>query len=137
MPVNTRTPVRLAVCGDCSTFVNCGAVVEFHQSRGDRRRELDDAIEILVVDLVGGIRRLVVVGMRAGRERQARHAGLVEGRDVGRLIRIRLQLQIEAGRDVRALEDATPTTGLVPVACATSLLSCIRPTMSKLRYAAT
>ena len=31
----------------------------------DRRRELDDAIEVLVVDLVGGVARPVVVGVRA------------------------------------------------------------------------
>ena len=43
----------------------------------DRRREADDAIEILVVDLVGGVARTVIVGVRAGEEaeRRARRPG--------------------------------------------------------------
>ena len=36
------------------------------------------------------------------------HAGLVEARDVGRLIGIRLQHELEAGGDVGLLEDARP-----------------------------
>ena len=69
---------------------------------------VDDAIEVLVVDLVGGVRRLVVVGVRAGREGEARHARLVEARDVGRLIRVRLDDEVEAGGDVGALEQPSP-----------------------------
>src|SRR5262249_54545304 len=38
-----------------------------------RRREVDHAIEILVIDLVGGVGRTVVVGVRAGEEIQRRH----------------------------------------------------------------
>src|SRR5437867_4117326 len=54
----------------------------------DRRGEVDDAVEILVVDLVGGIGRLVVVGVRAGEEGEAGDARQIERRDIGRLIRI-------------------------------------------------
>ena len=50
----------------------------------------------------------MVVGVRAGEEAQARHARRVEARDVGRLIRILLQRQIEAGGDVRLLDDPRP-----------------------------
>ena len=38
----------------------------------DRSREIDDAIEVFVVDLVGGVGRAVIVGMRAGREEERR-----------------------------------------------------------------
>ena len=69
---------------------------------------VDDAIEIFVVDLVGRVAGPVVVGVRAREEAERRHAGLVEAGDVGRLIRIRLQHEIEAGGDVRLLEDLRP-----------------------------
>ncbi len=74
----------------------------------DRGREADDPVEILVVDLVGGVRRLVIVGVRARREGQAHDLCLVEAGDVGRLIRIGLDDQVEAGGDVGALEQARP-----------------------------
>ena len=66
------------------------------------------AIEILVVDLVGRVGGPVIVDVAAGEEIQRRHAGLVERRDVGRLIRIRLELQIESGADVGLFENARP-----------------------------
>ena len=74
-------------------LVDLGELRRLHRvpdAAHDGRRELDDAIEVFVVDLVGGVRRPVVVGVGAGEEAQARHAGVVERRDVGRLIRIRL-----------------------------------------------
>ncbi len=46
--------------------------------------------------------------MRAGREIHTRHAGLIEARHVGRLIRIFLQRQIKACRHVRSLQQACP-----------------------------
>ena len=134
MPVNSRTPARPAPC--CRLLIDLG---ERRRRRrvleppGDRRREVDDAIEILVVDLVGGVGRLVVVGVRAGEEVQRRDARRVEGGDVGRLIRIFLHREVEAGGDVGLLDDLAPTPGSMPVACTVSLLSCIRPTMSKFR----
>jgi hypothetical protein len=39
----------------CSTFVNSGASVT--EASHDGRREVDDAIQILVIDLVSRIRR--------------------------------------------------------------------------------
>ena len=135
--MKSRTPARpppLSV--GCSTFVNCGACVASPTRRDDRRREVDDAIEIFVIDLVGGVRRPVIVGVRAGEEVQARHAGLVEAGDVGRLIRILLHQQVEAGGDVGLFDQPRPHAGSCPVACTVSLLSCIRPTMSKFKYAA-
>src|SRR5207245_5376397 len=45
-----------------------GRIVRVLDPANDRRREIDDAIEILVVDLVRRVRRLVIVGVRAGEE---------------------------------------------------------------------
>ena len=69
--MNSRTPARpppLSV--DCSTLVNCGACGGIADPADDRRGEVDDAIEILVVDLVGGVGRPVIVGVGAGEEVQ-------------------------------------------------------------------
>ena len=71
VPVNTRTPARppplLRLLIDLGERRRVGGVLE---PLDDRRGEVDDAIEILVVDLVGGVGRLVVVGVRAGEEAQ-------------------------------------------------------------------
>ena len=97
--------------GACRRLIDLGELrrrVEIREPPGDGRGKRHDAIEILVVDLVRRVGRPVIVDVGAGEERQRRHAGLIEGGDVGRLIGILLHLQVESGGDVRLLEDLRP-----------------------------
>ena len=106
--MNTRTPARPPPSVSCCTFVNAGGSVGVADAAHDRGGEVDDPIEILVVDLVSGVGRPVIVDVRAGEEVEGRHAGLVEARHVGRLVRVGLHDQLEAGGDVGLLDEPPP-----------------------------
>ena len=77
-------------------------------ARHDRRRKVDDPIEVFVIDLVSGVTGPMVIGMGARKETQRWHARLIEAGDVGRLVGIRLQDEVEAGGHVRLLENPRP-----------------------------
>ena len=134
--MKTRMPARPHRLRRLIDFRELWRLVQVHELLAIAVAKLDDAIEIFVVDLVGGIGRTMVVAVRAGEKIETGHAGLIERGDVGWLVWILLKLQVETRRHVRLLEHLRPDRADVPTACAFSLLSCIRPTMSKFRYAA-
>src|SRR4030095_3459175 len=107
-------PGRDAYARECGAglgwidFGECRRHVDVCHRLNDGDGEVGDAIEVLVVDFVGGVARTVIVGMRPRREKERRNVRLVEVGTVGRLIWVWRDIQVESGRDIRAFQYARP-----------------------------
>ena len=96
--------------GARSTWDEFGSRIALGYPPGDEPGETGDPGEPFVVQLLGGVRGLVVIGVGSGEQVEGGHALAVERRRVGGQVGVVGQRQIESPRHVGALHDARPDT---------------------------